>query len=99
MYSFDLHSTTSFQHTWYFDFNIVSNRVFFPSQSFGYDAASTFNSSGMQIFTDVTIQTIETTCSQFDLLQCIDGSCYLPSLKCNGILDCQDGSDEANCKL
>jgi hypothetical protein len=52
----------------------------------------------MQIFTDVNIQAIQTACNQVGLMQCTDGSCYPPPLKCNGILDCRDGSDEANCK-
>ncbi len=78
--------------------NIPLNRVFFPSQSYGYDAGSTFNSSGMQIFTDVNVQVIQTACTQFGLYQCNDGTCYPPPVKCNGVLDCRDGSDEANCK-
>jgi hypothetical protein len=52
----------------------------------------------MQIFTDVNIQAIQTACAQFGLSQCTDGSCYPTPLKCNGVLDCRDGSDEANCK-
>jgi hypothetical protein len=74
------------------------NRVFFPSQSSGYDAGSTFNSSGMQVFTDVNIQAVQTACNQFGLFQCNDGLCYPTVLRCNGALDCRDGSDEANCK-
>ncbi|CAF1113861.1 unnamed protein product [Adineta steineri] len=100
LYSFDRYSTTSFQHTWYSDINIASHRVFFSSQSYGYDAGSTFNSSGMQIFTDVNIQAIQqTACNQFGLLQCTDGSCYPLSLKCNNVLDCRDGSDEVDCNV
>jgi hypothetical protein len=52
----------------------------------------------MQIFTDVNVQAIQTACNQFGLLQCTDGSCYPPPLRCNSVLDCRDGSDEANCK-
>ncbi|CAM4768224.1 unnamed protein product [Rotaria magnacalcarata] len=99
LYSFDRHSTTSFQHTWYSEINIASNRVFFSSQSYGYDAGSTFNSTGMQIFTDVNVQAIQTTCNQYGLFQCNDGLCYPLQLKCNGILDCRDGSDEVNCNI
>jgi CD109 antigen len=53
----------------------------------------------MQIFTNVNIQAVRTTCNRFGLLQCTDGSCYLPALKCNGVLDCRDGSDEINCNI
>ncbi|CAF0741476.1 unnamed protein product [Adineta steineri] len=97
LYSFDHYATTSFQHTWYSEINIPTNRVFFPSQSYGYDAGSTFNSSGMQMFTDVNVQAIQTACAQNGLLQCADGTCYPPPLKCNGILDCRDASDEVKC--
>jgi hypothetical protein len=51
----------------------------------------------MQIFTDVNTQAIQTSCNQYGLLQCTDGSCYPPALKCNDVLDCRDGSDETNC--
>ena len=52
----------------------------------------------MQVFTDVRVTTIEASCQQYGLLQCADGSCYSPSLRCNNVLDCRDGSDEAKCE-
>ena len=53
----------------------------------------------MQLFTDVSTQAIPATCQQVGLLQCTDGSCYPLALRCNDVLDCRDGSDEANCKI
>ncbi|CAF0729389.1 unnamed protein product [Didymodactylos carnosus] len=97
LYSFDRYATQSFQQTWNQEMNVPYSRVFFPSQSYGYDAGSTFNSTGLQLFTNIEIKAIQTACTQSGLFQCNDGNCYAPPLRCNAVIDCRDGADEANC--
>ena len=54
-YSFDRHANVSFSHTWNSEMNYPEKRVFYPSQSYAYDALSTFTYTGLMVFTDLPI--------------------------------------------
>ncbi len=104
LYSFDKHANTSFSHTWMAEMGFAQDRIFFPSQSYGYDAASTFGYTGLHVFTDLpltdTLNSTYTTCNvTLGLRSCLDGaSCYTVRQMCDGICQCpRDCYDEANC--
>lgn len=41
-----------------------------------------------------------TLCNQtLGYAECLSGRCYLANRKCDGHIDCDDGTDEALCKL
>ena len=55
--------------------------------------------AGLIVFSDVLVPRRTDFCNVTQGLQeCLDGRCYRINKKCDGILDCEDGTDEANCK-
>ncbi len=104
LYSFDKHANVSFSHTWMAEMGFADSRIFYPSQSYAYDALSTFTYTGLVVFTDLPFSNSQnsslTTCnSTLGLSLCLDGNtCYQTRQKCDGICQCiQDCSDETNC--
>ena len=103
LYSFDKNANTSFEQTWNAELGFATERVFYPSQSYAYDALSTFSYSGLILFTDLpVIDSISSTnlCNvSLGLHYCLDGSsCYRSIQKCDGICQCtRDCADESNC--
>jgi len=104
LYSFDINANTSSFQTWNSEIGFASDRLFFASQSYAYDALSTFTYSGLTVFTDLpiydTLSFNNTKCnSSLGLLTCFDGmNCYGIAQKCDGICNCQrDCVDESNC--
>jgi hypothetical protein len=55
--------------------------------------------AGLIVFSDVLVPRRPDFCNLTQGLQeCLDGRCYRINKKCDGVLDCEDGTDEANCK-
>lgn len=105
LYSFDQYANTSFSITWNSELGFAYDRIFFPSQSYGYDAMSTFAYTGLHIFSDLPIidtlnQTHLICNASLGLGTCLDGvSCFdLYRQKCDGLCQClRDCYDETNC--
>lgn len=104
LYSFDRHANVSFSHTWMAEMGFADTRVFFPSQSYAYDALSTFTYSGLTVFTDLFLidslnETFTACNASLGLFSCLDGqSCYQFRQRCDGVCQCtRDCSDETDC--
>lgn len=104
LYSFDENANVSLFQTWNSELGFASERVFFPSQSYGFDAGSTFAYTGLHIFTDLpimdTINQSYILCNvSLGLLPCLDGvNCYDATRKCDGVCQCpRDCADETDC--
>lgn len=74
--------------------------VYFPSSSFGIDVNRTFEYVGLIVFTDAIIYRKPEVCNRtLGFGECLNGRCYRLEKKCDGIFDCEDGTDEARCIL
>lgn len=59
-----------------------------------------FRFAGVVVFTDVILPLRKTSCnSTLGYAECLSGRCYLADRKCDGHFDCDDGTDEALCKI
>jgi len=55
--------------------------------------------AGLIVFSDVVLPRRPDFCNAtLGFQECLDGRCYRINKKCDGVLDCEDGTDEANCK-
>lgn len=105
LYSFDDHANHSFSQTWNKELGFAADRIFYPSQSYAYDALTTFTYSGLYIFTDLdvvdTMNGSNATCnSTLGLAMCLDRrTCYNVNTDvCNGVCQCpEDCADETDC--
>lgn len=56
--------------------------------------------SGLVVFTDIEVSHRINLCNATQgFAECLNGRCYKVFQKCDGKLDCEDGTDESNCKL
>ncbi|CAH1784985.1 unnamed protein product [Owenia fusiformis] len=73
--------------------------VYFPTQTYGADANTTFVFAGLHVFTDANLTTVPSECNATNgWLTCYDGSCYRVEKRCDKQVDCKDGADESGCK-
>ncbi|XP_014295183.1 CD109 antigen [Microplitis demolitor] len=86
-------------HSWFFHSGDPDDAVFFPSSSFGIDVNRTFEYIGLVVFTDASIHRRPDNCNRTQGYgECLSGRCYRLEKHCDGIFDCDDGTDEARCK-
>ncbi|KAA3678278.1 uncharacterized protein DEA37_0008308 [Paragonimus westermani] len=105
--TYDGNSQQPFMHTWYE--NMVDiQRVYVPAPSYGADANTTMNVSGLILFTDANFtkanfyHTCNETLDPARALPCFSMTgrdCYSRAEQCNGIAECVTWVDEMNCPI
>lgn len=72
--------------------------IHFPSSTYGIDVNRTFEYAGLVVFTDIVLPRRYTNCEVSQGAgECLNGKCYRLTKQCDGIMDCEDGTDELNC--
>ncbi|VVC38101.1 Hypothetical protein CINCED_3A025405 [Cinara cedri] len=100
MERFDEDTNGTIMHTWLSHEGSPDEIVYFPSSTFGIDANRTFEFAGVVVFTDVVLPLRITLCNRtLGQAECLNGQCYMANRKCDGHLDCSDGTDEALCPI
>ncbi|KAF7989441.1 hypothetical protein HCN44_008115 [Aphidius gifuensis] len=85
-------------HSWLFHGGDPDEVVYFPSSTFGIDVNRTFEYIGLVVFTDAYIHRKPDYCNKtLGFRECLTGRCYTVKQTCDGHLDCEDGTDEAQC--
>ncbi|XP_034950028.1 CD109 antigen [Chelonus insularis] len=85
-------------HSWFHHSGDPDHAVFFPSSTLGIDVNRTFEYIGLVVFTDAFIYRRSDFCNRsLGLDECLNGKCYRLEKKCDNVVDCEDGSDEARC--
>lgn len=98
MAHFDEDTNGTYSKTWYSHEGDPEDFVYFPSSTYGIDANRTFEFSGLIVFTDVEVPRKSEFCNRsMGLTDCLNGQCYRIEDRCNGVRECEDGSDETNC--
>lgn len=100
MATFDEQINGTHKKLWFSHEGNPDELVHFPSSTFGIDANRTFEYVGLVVFTDVELPRRLGYCNAtLGYGECLTGRCYLLSKKCDGIRDCDDGTDEAGCEF
>lgn len=100
MSSFDEQTNGTHKKTWFSREGNPDELVHFPSSTFGIDANRTFEFVGLVVFTDVELPRRFSPCNaSLGYAECLSGRCYPLAKKCDGLRDCDDGTDESGCKM
>lgn len=101
MSKFDEQTNGTFVNVWVSHEGDPDELVYFPSSTYGIDANRTFEFVGLVIFSDAVVPRRPSFCNaSMGLVECLNGRrCYAIQKKCDGVYDCEDGTDEANCEL
>ncbi|XP_046661974.1 CD109 antigen isoform X3 [Homalodisca vitripennis] len=98
MARFDEETNGTFTQMWFSREGMADDIVYFPSSTYGIDANRTFEYSGLVVFSDIEVSHRMNLCNATQgFAECLNGRCYKATQKCDGKLDCEDGTDESNC--
>lgn len=98
MASFDEDSNGTFSYTWLSHEGNPDELLHFPSSTFGIDANRTFEYAGLVVFSDIMLPRKLSYCNiSQGYGECLNGRCFRIEKKCDGINDCEDGTDEISC--
>ncbi|XP_018299760.1 LOW QUALITY PROTEIN: CD109 antigen [Mycetomoellerius zeteki] len=98
MAHFDEETNGTHTHTWQYHDGDPDEMIYFPSSTFGIDVNRTFDYIGLVVFTDAMLYRRPDTCNRTQGYgECLTtGRCYRLEKKCDGVFDCEDGTDEAD---
>ncbi|EGI57831.1 PREDICTED: CD109 antigen [Acromyrmex echinatior] len=98
MAHFDEQTNGTYTHTWQYHDGDPDEMIYFPSSTFGIDVNRTFDYIGLVVFTDAVLYRRPDLCNRTQGFgECLTGRCYRLEKKCDGVFDCEDGTDEARC--
>ncbi|XP_015919307.1 CD109 antigen [Parasteatoda tepidariorum] len=71
---------------------------YYTTHNSARDTKNSFENSNLLVFTNLIVSYLPYFCNtSTDLSSCKSGQCYPTNKKCDGIRDCEDGTDEGSC--